>query len=166
MGVDHLFVRLSDFVEASGAEWANGTSIWNSRSKLSRWSALEIDVMSARTGQDTGPYYAYNRVSQTAPSCSTLGQRIPFGTPALFAIATAFDALNSSDHLRLLANHSARTEKKYHLPPCSVSIVIDCRDDFHPKDIFFTIHYLQKYTYASTVPRAPQIFVAPVDGSI
>lgn len=59
----HLFVRLSDFVQPSGPEWANGSSIWNSRSKLSRRSALEIDVMSARTGQDTGPYYAYNRVS-------------------------------------------------------------------------------------------------------
>lgn len=30
-------------------EWANGSSIWNSRSKLSRRSVLEIDVMSART---------------------------------------------------------------------------------------------------------------------
>lgn len=31
--------------------------IWNSRSKLSRRSVLEIDVMSARTGQDTGLLY-------------------------------------------------------------------------------------------------------------
>lgn len=31
--------------------------IWNSRSKLSRRSVLEIDVMSARTGRDTGLLY-------------------------------------------------------------------------------------------------------------
>lgn len=69
---DRLFVRLSNFLQASGPEWANGSSIWNSRSKLSRWSVLEIDVMSARTGQDTGPYYARGHVSQTSPSFPTL----------------------------------------------------------------------------------------------
>lgn len=49
-----LFLRLSHFSETSETEWANGTSIWNSRSKVRRRSVLEIDVMSARTGQDTG----------------------------------------------------------------------------------------------------------------
>ncbi|KOX74018.1 hypothetical protein WN51_14098 [Melipona quadrifasciata] len=58
--IQHIMNNRSKTVRASGPEWANGSSIWNSRSKLSRWSVLEIDVMSARTGQDTGPYYAYH----------------------------------------------------------------------------------------------------------
>lgn len=52
-----------------GPEWANGSSIWNSRAKLSRQFVLEIDVMSARTGQDTGLLYL--------PRCRTRAKRIP-----------------------------------------------------------------------------------------
>jgi len=69
----NLFVLLSDFLPRARARtevWANGSSIWNSRSKLSRQSILEIDVMSARTGQDTGLLYL--------PRCLTRAKkRIP-----------------------------------------------------------------------------------------
>lgn len=57
------FIRFScEQVDPSGRM---ARVIWNSRSKLSRWSVLEIDVMSARTRQDTGLYYAYEHVSRT-----------------------------------------------------------------------------------------------------
>lgn len=39
--------------------------------------------MSARTGQDTGPYYAYDYVSRTIPFPSTLRSRIPFTAATL-----------------------------------------------------------------------------------
>jgi len=56
-----IFPRIRFFIARSPStererEWANGSSIWNS-SKLSRRSVLEIDVMSARTGRDTGLLY-------------------------------------------------------------------------------------------------------------
>jgi len=52
-----FFIARSPSTERERArEWANGSSIWNS-SKLSRRSVLEIDVMSARTGRDTGLLY-------------------------------------------------------------------------------------------------------------
>lgn len=58
------FIRFScEQVDPSGRM---ARVIWNSRSKLSRWSVLEIDVMSARTRQDTGLYYAYEHVSRSA----------------------------------------------------------------------------------------------------
>jgi len=52
-----FFIARSPSTERERArEWANGSSIWNS-SKLSPRSVLEIDVMSARTGRDTGLLY-------------------------------------------------------------------------------------------------------------